>query len=410
MKKIALLSLAATTVLMAGGYKIPESSLNAVALSAANVAHAHGADAAYYNPANMIWAEDISTMEAGLTYIELSEIKYDGLYAPTVPVDVSIKSKSEDFLVPNIHYVSPKLGNARVGLSIVSPVGLSKRWDEQPGKSYSEEFTLVTIEVNPSMAIAVNDKVAVAFGIRFVHSEGIVKAAGLHPDLGQYSQDMEGDGFDVGYNLALSYRPTEVLSLAATYRSNIDLNVEGDADLSATGNGTTVPPLAADNYDVAVSVPVPAILSLAAAYTFETDTTVEFVYEYAWWSAYSNLDFEYTHPQAEGYFGGVRPKDWKNTTSYRIGVTQEYEKWTAMAGLVIDETPIPDETVEYSLPGADSVAYSLGGRYQVNEQWNVGLAGLYSIKDDRKVSNAVVEGEFTDSNVYMISAAVEYKF
>lgn len=58
MKKIALLSLVTASVLMAGGYKIPETSLNAVALSAANIAHSHGADAAYYNPANMVFMED----------------------------------------------------------------------------------------------------------------------------------------------------------------------------------------------------------------------------------------------------------------------------------------------------------------------------------------------------------------
>ncbi len=54
MKKIVLLSLVATTALMAGGYKIPESSVNAVALSNAYVANASGADASYYNPAKMV--------------------------------------------------------------------------------------------------------------------------------------------------------------------------------------------------------------------------------------------------------------------------------------------------------------------------------------------------------------------
>ncbi|MES9903873.1 MAG: hypothetical protein ABW168_14500 [Sedimenticola sp.] len=53
MEKIALLSaltLAASDPLMAGGYKLPENSINGTALSAANIANAHGTDASYYNP------------------------------------------------------------------------------------------------------------------------------------------------------------------------------------------------------------------------------------------------------------------------------------------------------------------------------------------------------------------------
>ena len=58
MKNIVLLSVLTSTILMAGGYKIPEVSLNAVALGAANVAHSNGADAAYYNPANMAFMKE----------------------------------------------------------------------------------------------------------------------------------------------------------------------------------------------------------------------------------------------------------------------------------------------------------------------------------------------------------------
>ena len=47
------LSAVASSMLVAGGYKIPEQSLNSMALGAAYVAHTMGADTAYFNPANM---------------------------------------------------------------------------------------------------------------------------------------------------------------------------------------------------------------------------------------------------------------------------------------------------------------------------------------------------------------------
>jgi len=58
------LSVAASSVVMAGGYKIPEQSLNSMALGAAYVAHTTGADTAYFNPANM------SFMDAEKSYVE----------------------------------------------------------------------------------------------------------------------------------------------------------------------------------------------------------------------------------------------------------------------------------------------------------------------------------------------------
>ncbi len=54
MKKLLTLSVIAAA-LFAGGFKIPEQSLSGMALSATNVANAHGADSAYYNPANMVF-------------------------------------------------------------------------------------------------------------------------------------------------------------------------------------------------------------------------------------------------------------------------------------------------------------------------------------------------------------------
>ncbi len=171
MKKIVLLSLTTACVLVAGGYKIPETSLNSVALSSANIAHNHSADAAYYNPANMVFMEDESVMEVDLTYIGLEKINYKSANHA-----IDIDSKSESFVIPTLHYVSGKAGKTRIGLSVVTPGGLSKRWDDQPARSSAEEFTLEVVEVNPSVAIPINDKVAFAFGFRMLYSKGIVKA------------------------------------------------------------------------------------------------------------------------------------------------------------------------------------------------------------------------------------------
>ncbi len=391
--RIVALSVIVSATVMAGGYKIPESSINGTALSAAYVANAHGADAAYYNPAAMVYNEDVNLLEVDATYIGLSSIDFDGAS--------DYGSKEENFLIPSLHFSSKKLGdnNARVGFSIVVPAGLSKRWENPTPKATAEEFTLETVEFNPSLAIPLGDTVSFGAGIRVISSSGIVKSSAA------VSRDMEGSGIDYGYNLALMVKPTSAWALAATYRSKIDLSIEGNAKLYS---GATL----AYNGDVSVSVPVPAAFNLAAAYTFDTGTTVEAVFERTFWSAYKNLDFDY--PVSIGglssFFDDPKPKNWKNTNCYRLGLTQKFDQWTGMAGFGYSETPVPESTLGYELPDSDDWMVSLGGRYQLDEHWNIGLAGLVDVKKSQEVHNSSINGEFSNARAYLVTAGIEYRF
>lgn len=418
MKKLALMSLVASSILMAGGYKIPETSTNAVALGAANVAHnQNNADAAYYNPAKMVFMSDENHIEANLMYIGLDKVKYKGTVSGTGPYN--LESESEDFIIPSLHYVSPKLGenSARVGVSITAPGGLSKQWKTEPAKTSAEEFTLEIIEVNPTVAFKVNDKVGFAVGFRAVHTNGIVKSNGTtysttFSAFGTVSRDMTGDSLDFGYNLALAYKPMPNVEVGVTYRSKVNLTVDGNAKLNTSFAG-------GQSYNGAanVSIPLPASLNAAIAYTFPTKTTLEVLYERTYWSAYKDLDFNYNGtegPVLGAIFGSAIPKNWKDTNTFRFGLTQEFKDVTFMAGLVIDKTPVPEQTIGFELPDTDTVAVSLGGRYKINDKIDVGLSALYSMHDKRTISSSAndnkLNGEFTDGNVIIISAGLGYKF
>lgn len=414
MKKIALLSLVASSVLMAGGWKIPETSTNAVALGAANIAHNHeNADAAYYNPAKMVFMQDKNNLEVDLTYIGLDQINYKGNVGTAT--NQNLHSEKENFLVPTLHYVSPKLGDndARIGVSIVAPGGLSKKWKTEPAKTSAEEFTLEIVEVNPTAAFKINDKLGFAVGFRIVNTSGVVKSNGHVTSTITASRDMTGDSTDFGYNLALAYKPISNLEIGLTYRSKVNLSVEGNAKLATNAGPAT--------YDGAsgVTIPLPASFNAAIAYTFSSKTTVELVYEKTFWSAYKSLDFTYpttlSNPILNGAFDNPRPKNWKDTNTFRLGLTQELNDLTLMAGYVYDETPIPSKTIGFELPGTDTQAVSLGGRYKINESVDVGLSAIYSMHDNRTITAADnndnhLIGEFSNGDVLIVSAGLGYKF
>ena len=102
------------TTASASGYRIPEQSINSLALGNAYVANANQADAAYFNPANMSWLDQDTLLEGGLTYIHLTSINYDDFRTPADSGD----SEDENFLIPNIYLVSPDFNNFRFGFAL----------------------------------------------------------------------------------------------------------------------------------------------------------------------------------------------------------------------------------------------------------------------------------------------------
>ncbi len=411
MKKVALSTLASlicVASLNASGYRIPEQSFASVAKAGANMASTYGADAAYYNPANMAFMSDKSHLELALTYINLPKVKYEDFDNPAFNGD----SKIEHFLAPTTNYVSPKFhDNFTFGLAITAPSGASKRWNEAYQQTLAQEFSMKVIELNPSVAYKINDVFAVALGGRITFTDGKVAndASGLKKPL---SRNMDADSIDYGYNLALAYRPMQNLHLAATYRSKIDLSVTGEATLKA---GPLV-----ERLGTGATIPLPAVFNLAASYDFGK-TIVEAVYERTFWSKYETLDFFYDkdftkHP----YFASFdlpRPKYWSDADCFRLGITHELnDDITLMAGFAYDKTPIPEKNLGFELPGSNAKIYSLGSSYKINEDLKISLAYLFDQKDsrvvrqDRKRNPLAINGELTNSSAHLLTLSLQYEF
>jgi long-chain fatty acid transport protein len=408
--KAALLSFAAATAAFGQGYKIPEQSLNATALSGAYVSHSNAADAAYYNPANMAFMGEEKHFELNLMYIHLTPVKYEGTFMG-LPADN--ESKREHFVLPQLYLVSEPLGNARIGLSINEPAGLAKRWSKPPQSYAAKTFDLKVIEVNPSVSYEILENLAVAAGVRFVYSEGIVQTDPMGPvdptNPESYGLDMKGDSWDLGYNLALSYKPFESWGMALTYRSKVDMTMEGAQKFNP--GLEPAPGMTISAVSGSVTLPLPAVLTVATDYTIAESTTLEFVYERTFWSEYEKLTIE---------VGGSpvvdAEKEWEDKNTFRLGVTQKIgENWTGMLGLAYDETPMPDKTLGFELPDSNAYIASIGVRYRISEAADIGIAYLYDYKEDRKITASdnndnFIVGEFSGSSAHMFSVGLGYRF
>lgn len=390
---LSLVFVGAYTQAIAGAYKIPYVSTNSIAKAGANVAFTNSVDAAYLNPANMIYLEDKSMFEAGFSLVHLDNTNFDNN-------TTSISSKTQDKPVPNFHYVSKNINDFRFGLSVVSPVGLAIKWYDAPATIFATKSELLSVEINPSVAYKVSQNFSIAAGISALYSE-VQLTAGVP---GTLYQEIDANSIDFGYNLAMTYKPMKDITMSATYRSKINMTLDGDAKVDV---GAII------NSSVKATLPIPATLNLATAFNLNENTIIEFAYEKTFWNVLKNQDLDYSNTAVESSpFGLPVVKNWENTNSYRIGLTHNYEKWVAMLGFAKEENPIPSSTLHYDLPDADAWVYSIGGKYNYSSNIDLNFAALYFDKESRSFTNTAfgTSGTFSGSDAIMIGTSLTYKF
>lgn len=378
MRKILFTSLAACSLIYGAGFKIPEQSSDSVALLNSNIATSFGPDAAYFNPANMMFLDDARHyFENSLTYLQLDNAKY------THNDGKKYKSRKSRAVVPTFHFVSPEyISDWRFGLSLVVPAGMSMRWNETLPKATSKKFDLKVVELNPSAAYRIFDELSVGFGLRAVYTKG---HALQDIEMLKASQDIEGDGVNFGYNAAITYKPIRNLSLAATYRSKVDMKLKGDSEIKYIGGGYSG--------KAKLSVPLPASLNLAISYKI-VDTTLMFAYERTYWSAWKELNFDYpdanaannANPIFKGAFDAPKVRNWNDTNTYRFGLAHDAtNKLRIMGSVVFDEAASLNDTTGFDLPDTKAVIYGAGINYKFSDDLEFGMGYFYQDRKKRDV-------------------------
>lgn len=417
-RKVVLSIVACVSLLNAAGYKVPEQSLDSISLAASNVAASFGPDAAYYNPANMMFLDESRHyFENNLAWFHIDPVKFklnDGR---------EFESQKFDSMASTFHFVSPEYyQNWRFGLSLAVPAGIGIGWTDADAAFTGRRFKLKVIELNPSVAYRVTDSFAIGVGARAVYTKGRV----VTELYGNGQRELEGDSIDYGYNLAMTYKPTQDWTLAATYRSKVNLTLDGDANIDAKYPhplGATIP--LSYKGGVNVTIPLPAQLVLATSYKIK-DTTLMFAYERTFWSKFTGYDFEYpertasTNPVVNTIFGRLYDnkveKKYRDTNTFRIGVAHDVsDKLRVMAGFAYDQKAAKEpSSVSFDLPDTKSYAYSLGLNYKATENLELTLGGLYQDRQEQKAQMKAipndVHGEFSKAKIWIVGTGLKYKF
>ena len=299
--------------------------------------------------------------------------------------------------VPNLYWVTTINETTRFGLGINSPFGLAIKYDDDwVGRYHGVISDLKIINFNPSIAYQVNDQLSIGGGIDIMVADVILSSAidfasllGQTPGSGDGFVELTGDNFsspDIGFNLGLKYEMTDVTTIGISYRSEVDIGVEGDADFSVPASAAL---LAAGGVFVdtglLADISLPASLSISVAHQMDKITLLADI-TWTGWSSFDELRVVYDN---ELQPDSVTTENWDDVLRYSVGLDYEYsDVITLRAGVALDETPVPDaEHRTPRLPGDDRTWFSFGMSYVIDDSMSIDVGFSHLLIDDAEVDN-----------------------
>jgi long-chain fatty acid transport protein len=408
----------ATSLAVAGGYQINEHSARAVGMGGAFTALANDGSAIFYNAGGLGFQSGTNVL-LGTTLI-FPSTSFTGPGASTTKTDM----ESQMFYPSNLYITHALNDQLVVGLGVFSPYGLGTEWpNDWVGRKISVKTDLQTFYINPTVAYKVNDELSVGVGLSYVLGSAKIKyRVGTYSSLApptpattDGTAGLDGDGSGISFNVGIIYKPMEKLSIGASYRSLVDIELSGTASFTDMQALQSFFP----GGDGKVTLPMPSNLQVGVAYDVSPELTVAADVQLVGWSAYDKLQITLASgPAAPAALGGqplqkspaAAVKDWDNGTLIRIGGEYKVDENLAVRlGYIRDMTPQPIDKMEPMLPDADRNDLSIGAGYKINENLRADLSYLLVLFADRTSTMTGFTGTYK-SSASLISVNIGYQF
>jgi long-chain fatty acid transport protein len=381
---------------LAGGYMIPHQTARGVGLSNAMTAGVNDASAVYYNPAALSEVNG-NNLTASTIYIYVdNSVENSGRKATNKHDDNFLASLFVNYHIPNT--------DLTFGIGTYAPFGLATTYDADFTRFAAERTELKTIYVTPALSWRPSEYFSLGAGLSFVHASGTftralcLDALGLDGGCSTPGGPFEGriritdtaDAFT--YNLGVLIKPIENLKFGLSYRARADVRFNS---ASAKFRGDFVPNSVSANIR---PIPLPPIINAGLFWQIRPDWGAEFVYEYTRWSEFKSLSAKFS--PVPGFVpllgapvpGFNLPEDWKNTSTLRLGSYFALnQNWEFRGGIAVEETPIPNKTLNPAIPDADKVTLNAGVGYKW-ERVSIDFGYMAIFYKTRTVSNNELEG------------------
>jgi len=338
---------------LAAGFRIPESDSAALGMSNTGVAGLDDAAAGFFNPALLTTLEG-TQFSAGSVFIHSSNDSTPLIGGSRLPV---VNQKSHWFHPLHVHATHKYNDKFAVGLSITNPFGLGI---EYPGNwIYRQDMMLAdlkTFNFDLSAAYQVTDRISIGGGVDYMRST-LKLIQGL-PDLTAIggaalpAAFLSGVGSGWGGRAGVTFQATDEIRFGATYRSPITIHYNGSSNFM--GAPVTLFPDQAVN----TTIKMPDVIMLGVSWN-DGATRIEFDADRTGWSTFRQLEINFAIGTPNGR-QSVSPRNWTDEWAFRLGGEHRFDGFVLRAGAYYDLSPIPDNTLDPLLPGADRIGITAG--------------------------------------------------
>lgn len=299
-------------------------------------------------------------------------------------------------IIPYMYYAQKAGKNSWWGVAFFARFGNQIEYDDLwPGR-YDTVFTGVKgVTLQPTYAFKINDKLSAAVGLDINYVQLRMKkdipAISQLGYAGDVRSDLDGDSTNIGWVASLMYDFTPKTSAAVVYRARVKHTMDADISFSGIANLDTM---------AHGTVTLPDSLSLGLGHKFNDRTRMEINATWTNWSTYNALNLTFDDPIL-GKTNSDNPKDW--SAAWRIGIGIEHklsQKWSILGGYVYDESPVPDEWMDFTVPTGDRHRGSIGFKYRPNETSELAFAYTAIWAGNRDVQSHIGRADYASAYIH----------
>ena len=424
----AMLLAAFSGAASASGFQLLEQNASGLGNAyAGSAAVADNASTIYFNPAGMtkLQAREVS---GGISAVNPSFHFTDrGSSAGALQTAGDGGNAGGWAAIPN-GYMSWALNkDVYVGLGLGAPFGLKTEYDDRwIGAAQAQMFEVKTINLNPSVAWRVNDKVSLGFGLNWqkveAHYNRLVSTANTTTAATQLKMSLDDDAW--GWNVGALFDVSPSTRIGVSYRSAIKYEVEGKIKASGPSAGLN----AAASSDARADLKMPDTFIMSV--TQKLSDRWEMLGDVSWtgWSSIPKVDIIRASNTGAGAGNGQIAQtlhtDFKDTWRVALGANYKYtDAWKLKFGVAYDQTPVQHDSERLvSLPDNDRVWFSFGTQWTPDKAQRLDLGVTYIHVRDSKISNnqnvnlrpgelprGNIVGEYT-GNIWILGAQYSLAF
>ncbi|HET9211114.1 MAG TPA: outer membrane protein transport protein [Thermoanaerobaculia bacterium] len=380
----------------ASGFGLFQHGARAIGQAGAFTARASDPSAMTYNPAAITKLNGFQ-IEAGLD-MNNPTIRYTSASG-------GFKARHIIQFPPAIYVTwRPKRGPFALGLGYDSPFNDSLNWEPRlfPGRFITRRTEVRIYELHPVLAYDLGEGWSVGAGFRYafgnvdrdVNTIASVLPAGTSnpaPVPVEIERNATADVDATAWDVSVHYAAPS-WGWGGVFRSAESLKGNGGVSYKPRDVPTDVPGLDAalqstfTNGRVRESFEIPREVRAGIWYAPYPELRIELDASFQSWSSLEATDITYTpNPFSANRTETIR-RDWKDTTGLRLGIEGNItDHFLLFGGVALEQSPVPDRTIEPGFPYGDFTVYAAGFTYDF--PWiSFDLAYSYHDFDSRNAS------------------------